>query len=104
MHYYISLYCCYSDITGKKAAIGIYLNNIKGRIDDLNDANTLDRVLALLTKASAAIKAVAIHDSDLPNQFQKKDHFFPTQKNETQLVFKKTVTNPGRKKQHAPMR
>ena len=32
-------------------AIGIYLNNIKGRIDDLNDANTLDRVLALLTKA-----------------------------------------------------
>ena len=80
MHYYISLYCCYSDITGKKAAIGIYLNNIKGRIDDMNDANTLDKVLALLTKASAAIKAVAIHDSDPPNQFLKKDHFFQCKK------------------------
>ena len=63
----LSLYCCYSDITGKKAAIVIYLNNIKGRIDDLNDANTLDRVLALLTKAFAAIKAVAIHNNDPPN-------------------------------------
>ena len=61
--------CCYSDIKGKNAAIGIYLNNIKGRIDYLNDGNTLDRVLALLTKASAAIKAVAIHDNDPPNQF-----------------------------------
>ena len=80
------------------------MNNIKGRIEDLNDANTLDRVLALLTKASAAIKAVAIHDNDPSNQFQKKDHFFPKQKKETQLVFKKTVINPGRKKQHATMR
>ena len=72
----ITKICCYLDITGKKAAIGIYLNNIKGRIDDLNDANTLDRVLALLTKASAAIKAVAIYDSNPPNQFQKKNLFF----------------------------
>ena len=59
---------------------GITGKNIKGRIDDLNDANTLDRVLALFTKASAAIKAVAHHYNDPPNQFQKKDQFFPTQK------------------------
>ena len=85
----LSLYCCFSDITGKKAAIGIYLNNIKGRIDDLNDANTLDRVLALLTKASATIKAVAIHDNDPLNQFQKKDHFFPTQKMRLNLCSRK---------------
>ena len=62
------------------------MNNIKGRIDDLNDANTLDRVLALLTKASAAIKAVAIHDNDPSNQFQKKDHFFPKQKGDATCV------------------
>ena len=44
------------------------------------NANTLDRVLALLTKASTAIKAVAIHDNDPPNQFQKKGIFFQCKK------------------------
>jgi hypothetical protein len=32
-----------------------------------------------------------------PSQFVKKDHFYPTQKNETQLRFKKTTINAGRK-------
>ena len=43
-------------------------------------------MLALLTKSSAAIKAVAIHDNDPPNQFQKKDHFFQRKKNDSTCV------------------
>ena len=59
--------------------------------------DALDRVLALLAQASVSIKAAVAPVEDQPQRLEKKDHFSPTQKNETQLKFKKTTANPGRK-------
>jgi len=87
---------------GKRRAIELYL--IRSGIDSLNDGNALDRILALLTQASAAIKATTLPTNSPPRQFEKMDHFFPTQKNETQLRFKQTGGNPGRKRKHVPLR
>ena len=55
------------------------------------------------TQASASLAAAETFDHKQVNAFVKKDHFAPTQKNETQLRFKIT-TPPGRKKQHLPLR
>lgn len=70
----------------KKKAVQTVLDEIKNGIEDLDDSNGLDRILALLTQASASIKA-AVSPRDNHNQvkeFEKKEHFFPRQKNEIQ--------------------
>ena len=88
----------------KKRAILSVLDEIKEGIDGINDGNGLNRVLALLTQASASIKAAAIPMDTQIQQLKKKDHFYPTQKNEIQLRFKKTASNPGRKKLNVTLR
>lgn len=76
------------------------MERIEACIDDENDPNVLDRILALLVQADAAIQTSATPQL---KTFQKKDKFSPAQKNETQLRFKKTTGSPGRKKQDATM-
>lgn len=92
------------DVTGKKKAIHNLLDDIRDNIDCLDDPNILERVLALLTQASVGIKAAVPAPVDSLKEFEKKDYFAPTQKNETQLRFKKTSGNPGRKRKYVPMR
>ena len=75
LHYVFT--CVYVGIATKKKAVLSVLEDIKKGVDDLNG---LDRVLALLNQAFSSIKA-AITPKDTDNlHFEKKDHFYPTQK------------------------
>jgi len=61
----------------------------------MEDTNALDRMLSLLMQAASSSK---ISTTDETGQvFTIKDKFAPAQKNETQLRFKKTCADPGRK-------
>lgn len=91
----------YTEVSGRKKAINEYLQRIKLGIDCINEPNTLDRILALLIKADASI---TVPGSNIQQKFDKKDHFAPRQKNETQLSFAKTADNPGRKQKYIPLR
>ena len=62
---------------GRKKAINQYLEKIKLGIEDTNDPNTLDRILALLMKVDASI---TVSDSTIQEKFDKKDHFAPRRK------------------------
>ena len=44
------------DVTGKKAAVKVYLRNIEESIADIDDPHTLDRVISLLTQAIRPIE------------------------------------------------
>ena len=91
----------YTEVLGRKKAINQYLQKIKLGMDYINEPNTLDRILALLIKANASI---TVSDSNAQQKFEKKDHFAPRQKNETQLRFTKTANNPGKKQKYMPLR
>lgn len=80
----------YTEVLGRMTAINQYLYKIKLGVDYINEPNTLDRILALLIKADASI---TVSDSNIQQKFEKKDHFAPRQKNETQLLFTKTADN-----------
>lgn len=88
----------------KKKTIKAYIDEISSHIDNVEDPNVLDRALVLLTQTSTVIKASESPEYTHLKSFDKKDKFSPTQKNETQLHFKKTVGNSGRKKQTVIMR
>ena len=90
---YLPYTCINTDVVAKKKAVVSVLDEIKEGIDAINDSNAINRVLALLLQASASIKAASIPMDTETLQFEKKDHFYPTQKNEIQLRFKKTTTN-----------
>ena len=91
-------------LNARKKTIQQYATAIASAVENVNDPNTLDRVIALMTQASVSLKAAKDSDDKQVNAFVKKDQFAPTQKNETQLRFKITTKPPGRKKQHLPMR
>ena len=57
--------------------------------------------MELLIKADASI---TVSDGNIQQKFEKKDHFAPRQKDETQLCFTKTADNPGRKQKYMPLR
>ena len=102
---YIVIYIVHIQaINARKKTIQQYATIIASAVQNVNDPNTLDRVIALMTQASASLTAAATSDDKQTNSFVKKDHFAPTQKNETQLRFKTTTKTPGRKKQHLPLR
>lgn len=88
----------------KKKSIMDHLENIKGHIHDVDDPDTIDRVYALLIQTNEAIRIAAANEDSQLKKFIKKDHFFPTQKNEKQLTFKKTTADPGRKKRSLSMK
>ena len=73
----------------------------KSSVDSIDDPNTFDRILALLMKADTS---TLISNSNPHYKFNKRDHFAPRQKNETQLCFTKTSENPGRKQKNIPLR
>ena len=64
-------------------------------MENTNDVNLLDRIRTLLMQAASSSNACTTDDNT--HSFKIKDQFAPTQKNETQLRFKKTSVNPGRK-------
>jgi len=88
-------------LLGRKKAIQEYLDKLKLSVENTDDPDTLDRILALLMKADASVSTCV--DSSL-QKFEKKDTFAPRQKNETQLRFVKTTSNPGRKQKNTPLR
>ena len=91
----------FTDLLGRKKAIQEYLDKLKLSVENTDDPDTLDRILALLMKADASVSTCV--DSSL-QKFEKKDTFAPRQKNETQLRFVKTTSNPGRKQKNIPLR
>ena len=92
-----------TDIAGKKKAIQLYLDRIKNGVEEMHDQHMLDHILALLMQADASCKVLENRRANI-KEFEKKDIFAPAQKNETQLRFKKTCENPGRKKRLTPFR
>lgn len=97
----------YADITGRKRAIDHYLKEVQSHTEDTEDADILDRVLSLLTQASAALTSVshrATKEEEGLGSFELKEKFAPMQKNETQLRLWKTAKDPGRKRQCNPMK
>ncbi len=48
-----------ADITGRKAAVEGYLQDIHTYVEGTSDPDVLDRVTSLLMQASAALKAVS---------------------------------------------
>lgn len=62
--------------------------------------------MTLLLQAHATMTAATTLASatTVTEKFEKKEHFFPAQKNEIQLRFKQTIAKPGRKKQTVPLR
>ncbi len=75
----------YADITGRKQAIDSYLQEVKSYTDETEDADVLDRVLSLLTQASAALKSVCHKTThETLRSFEVRDKFVPTQ-NKTKL-------------------
>lgn len=83
----------FTDLTVKKKEIKQYLEQMLLTIED---SNILDRVQALLIKASAAMQSVS-GDKDI-KPFVGSDKFAPAKKNEVQLRFKQTTHTAGRKK------
>ncbi|XP_065897260.1 uncharacterized protein [Dysidea avara] len=94
-----------SDINGRKEAVRKMLEAISESCDQTCDSNVLERVLCLLTQASAALKAVtqSLPENELCN-FEVKEKFAPAQKNEIQLRLWKTSKDPGRKPSNPPMK
>jgi uncharacterized protein YoxC len=56
------------------------IDGIKHSIADLNDSNASDRVLALVTQASASIKSAVKPMEVQPSQFVKKRPLLPNSK------------------------
>lgn len=44
------------DLSGRKASVQCYLQDIEMSVRDTDDSNVLDRVITQLTQASAALK------------------------------------------------
>ena len=78
---YIAIYIVHIQaINARKKTIQQYATTIASAVQNVNDPNTLDRVIALMTQASASLTAAATSDDKQTNSFVKKDHFAPTQK------------------------
>ena len=90
--------------TTKRKAIEDFATEIVRAAEEIDDDNTLDRVLTQLSQTHAAMTAATTTKpaTTCIKNFEKKEHFFPAQKNETQLRFKQTIAKPGRKKQTVP--
>lgn len=89
------------DTAGKKREILHYIDEITSAVNNIEDANVLDRMLSLLMQAASSSK---VSTEETSQAFTIKDKFAPAQKNETQLRFKKTCANPGRKAKTLTMR
>ena len=59
------------EVLGRKKIIKQFLEKIKLGIEDINDPNTLDQILAMVMKAGASI---TVSDSTIQQKFEK-NHF-----------------------------
>ncbi|XP_065902011.1 uncharacterized protein [Dysidea avara] len=90
-----------SDTAGKKREILHYVDEITFAVNNIEDTNVLDRMLSLLMQAASSSKVCTREETS--QTFTIKDKFAPAQKNETQLRFKKTCADPGRKTKASTM-
>ena len=82
-----------------------YLQEIHKSVEETSDPNVLDRVISLMSQASAALRSVSANpDESHLGSFEIKERFAPTKRNEVQLKLWQTAKNPGRKRQHFPMK
>ena len=79
----------------------LYLDKIKNGIEKINDQHMLDQILSLLMQADTTCRVL---DSETNIKDFGKGYLCASTKNETQLRFKKTCGNPGRKKTNMPFR
>ena len=87
----------------KEKAIQLYLDRIKNVVEEMHDQHMLDHILAFLMQVDASCKVLENRRANI-KEFEKQNIFAPAQRNKTQLWFKKTYENPGRKKRHKPFR
>ena len=75
------------------------MKSIVKDLDSVDDHSILDHVLVTFMQLSRSIKSnIAKQDMVTNVDFEIKDNFAPAQKNERQLVFKKTTGSTGRRK------
>ena len=65
-------------INARKKTVQQLATTITSDVQNVDDPNTLDRVLALMTQASASLAAAETFNHKQVNAFVKKDHFAPT--------------------------
>ena len=80
------------DLSAQKKSIEEYLCQIQQGIESVQEPEVLKRVLSLLMQANSSLTSVS------NAEVHAKEKFALAQKNETQLQFKKTSRNAGRKK------
>ena len=89
-------------MSAQRKSIEDYLHQVQQGIESVQEPNILRRVLSLVMQATSALKAVS--NPDDVHSFIVKERFAPAQKNETQLQFKRTSGNAGRKKENKTLR
>ena len=102
LEYQLSLNCSIATTT-KRKAIEDCATEIVHAAHEIDDDNTLDRIMTQLLQTLGTATTTESATTCIKN-FEKKEHFFPAQKNEIQLRFKQTIAKPGRKKQTVPLR
>ena len=94
---------------GKRLTIRSYIDEIDKSVEEIDEAGILDHVIArlfpILTSLRASIAGFRDNEDDSVDiqNFEIKELFAPSQKNERQLSFHKVKT-PGRKKTKLPFK
>ena len=90
----------YVVIDGKRKEIDKEMKDILTSVSLVEDHYILDHTIAILTQLSRTLYThlERSEDSNVNSDFPIKDHFAPSQKNEKQVIFKRTTAPAGRKK------
>lgn len=91
--------CCIA-VDGKRKEIDQKMKDILTSVSVVEDYYILDHTIGTLTQLSRSLHThlEKAEDSNVNSDFPIKDHFAPSQKNEKQLIFKRTTAPAGRKK------
>lgn len=84
----------------QKKSVQEYLHKVQKGVESVQDPEILKRVLSLVMQAASTLKSV---NKDV-QPFTVKERFSPAQKNEKQLIFKKTCGKAGRKRKPKKIR
>ena len=88
------------ELCAQKKSIVQYLEEIREAIQPVEESGVLEHVQSLLMQANTALKVASKTEAAYSKPFTKVEPFAPAQKNETQLRFKQTTGNAGRKRKH----
>ena len=94
------LYIWLLELCAQKKSIVQYLEEIWEAIQPVEESGVLEHVQSLLMQANTALKVASTTEAAYSKPFTKVEAFAPAQKNETQLRFKQTTGNVGRKRKH----